>query len=553
MKSRALGESLGPNVVSWIVSVLGLAVIACGGRRSNVAISPPPAAPQRTPQDSITPEPADINGYVASILKLPKVAYPPDLKSSDNPSESVVNRRRHSCATNHYQEGSSFGEIVALDPNLPTLWPGAVVQGTSLKSGRLKEIPLQRAAGVYVVKNLTKVGQGKQLFVRKVKHPDLGESEAAIQALTGDPKTIAPATAANMDLRISEVYSLEQSLLDVGVSAEWTTGNFAAELTKVASSKKHALMVNFVQSYYSIVFPYPRSAAAFFGNRVHVADLQRFAWQSDPARTVNPPAYISSVTYGRMLLMSISSDEEVSTLRAAVNAAFSSVSASGKMNLDTQQAKVLQQSSMSAIAIGGGARAAAKIIANLTSGTLQQYLEEGADYDPQRSPGAPISYAVRYLADDDVADVSYTADYSLEGCSDSPLPIQKVTIVFRTGDDDKDPADAVRVTLLRGAEVLAEGGPWGGHQTWNDHTTSPGFDLAVKPTFDMDKCNGAVVRVSKSADDGSDSEWHVTFELSYVVAGKSYVVRGRSGDENEFKLGDNKPDDTGWQGASCPF
>jgi hypothetical protein len=209
-------------------------------------------------------------------------------------------------------ESATLLEVVALDPNAGTIWPGALFQGSSLQSGRLTPITLRRSPGVISVINLTKTGTGQQLFSRQVQHPSLQTAQDVIQSLTADPNNLAKDQPADITLSISTVHTFEQALLDVGVSASWLTGSASASLRSAASAKHNAVIVKFVQRYYSLKFGDPSSVASFLDSSVTLNEVKNVAYPAGNGHAANPPMYISEVKYGRMVLIAISSDDSES-------------------------------------------------------------------------------------------------------------------------------------------------------------------------------------------------------------------------------------------------
>jgi len=134
-----------------------------------------------------------------------------------------------------------------------------------------------------------------------------------------------------------------------------------------------------------------------------------------------PAGYVSSVTYGRMLIMKVETDESERDLRAALDLAFSKVSVSA----DVAAKNVLKNSTFSVFVLGGSPDDAARIQASdaeTRASALAGYIQNGANFDP-KSPGVPISYTVRRLADNETIKVSSTIDYQVPVCTPAPVNV----------------------------------------------------------------------------------------------------------------------------------
>ncbi len=154
------------------------------------------------------------------------------------------------------------------------------------------------------------------------------------------------ATPAKLAFLLREAETVEQGLLDVGVNAKWLTGSASASFNFRRSERKSAVVVRFVQSYYTLAAEPPRSPSAMLAPEVKVEDCTRFMGAG------NPPAFVSSVTYGRMLVFLFESRQEMSKLTAAVSASFQAAVASGQLNVGAENLQILNESTVQVLALG---------------------------------------------------------------------------------------------------------------------------------------------------------------------------------------------------------
>src|SRR5262245_48782402 len=98
-----------------------------------------PANPPTPTGDSTA---SSIDGYLRDIPHLPQVpAIAPRKTAEGTPTDAgIIDRRRRLCQTDKYTETNNFQEIAALDPNSASTYPGALVEGKNLSSGRFTEI-----------------------------------------------------------------------------------------------------------------------------------------------------------------------------------------------------------------------------------------------------------------------------------------------------------------------------------------------------------------------------------------------------------------------------
>jgi thiol-activated cytolysin len=229
------------------------------------------------------------------------------------------------------------------------------------------------------------------------------------------------------------VYSVEQAFLKLGASYNWTTGNVSGTFQKSSEHKTTSLMVRFVQSYYSVSCEAPSAPNSFISPKATFEDFKLYAGDG------NPPAYIASVTYGRELWMLVESNPEQDKLQATLSAAYNAVAASGKFNLDAEQQKILNESTIQVLIMGGNGPAAIEALTGDKVKKVKEYLDSGANFS-RTSPGVIISYTVRYLKDNEVARVSSVSGYTIKTYEPKlePIPLSLMRVTWQTNGDGKD-------------------------------------------------------------------------------------------------------------------
>ena len=317
------------------------------------------------------------------------------------------------CAPKTYSVAGNLEEITALNINAADLWPGAVIQGKSISLGALASIPFERASGTITVLGLP--GQRSKL----VENPSLASVNAAIEELLPDSAT---PPLADMTFETQQVYSFQHLMLGAG----FVTGVGPHDLGlgpgfSIGTDQSHVL-VKFRQRYYTVVFTRTSSDPAGVFRAVKLNQL------GDYMSTGNAPMYISSVDYGRELIMVVSSYSSGPELEAAVNYMYK-----GKVGgyLEGSLAKVLQDAKIQLVAHGGSAEDVLQIIEadfdnadskKTMNDYLARYFVSGANVS-RSSRGAPLSFRANYMRDDTAAAASYSVSYTSSDCDRvRPLP-----------------------------------------------------------------------------------------------------------------------------------
>jgi thiol-activated cytolysin len=165
-------------------------------------------------------------------------------------------------------------------------------------------------------------------------------------------------------------------------------------------------VVKYTQAYYTVDLDAPSAPSELFGAGVTLDDV---AGKMDETR---PPAYVSSVTYGRMVLFTFESEYSNEEMGAALEFAYAGgVDVSGDVSVTYKD--IISRSKITAFILGGNAGAAVQTIDSYDA--LIEFIKSGGNYSKE-SPGAPIAYKLNYLKDNSPARMSFTTDYELKEC-----------------------------------------------------------------------------------------------------------------------------------------
>src|ERR1043165_4222696 len=125
-----------------------------------------------------------------------------------------------------------------------------------------------------------------------------------------------------------------------------------------------------------------------------------------------PPVYVSSVTYGRMVVFTFESQYSAQEMSAALDFAYSGgVDLKGDVSVTYKD--IISQSKITAFILGGDAGSASQTIDSYDA--LISFIKSGGNSSRQ-SPGAPIAYKLSYLKDNSPARMSFTTDYQVKDC-----------------------------------------------------------------------------------------------------------------------------------------
>lgn len=313
-----------------------------------------------------------------------------------------------SCTYERHQGVDIYDSLVSFDPNADALWPGSVVQTKSLAQGILEPIGLPRRPGTITFGSALGDTAGGSLS-RELVSPSQASAQDAINGVLAASALSFPT---KVNYRAEEAHSLTEAAAKVGFAVEWLQGSVRSSFDGGWTAAKTTMIVNFTQSYYSVSFAAPATPEAVFDRNTRVEDAALYMGAG------NPPAYVASVTYGRMLLVKIESSASASELKAALDVAFNAGVVDGSVEAGFDHKKVLRDANVNVFALGGDAALATEIMTNADqrADKIAAYLENGAAFSAS-APGVPISYTVRQLANNQLVRVASTLDYRVPTCA----------------------------------------------------------------------------------------------------------------------------------------
>jgi hypothetical protein len=364
-------------------SFAALAASACSG---SVDVPPAPVGATAT----------SIDAYVRGLGRLEEKAPQVEEGARSEP----VREGDYSCSTEDYKETRQYDKIVAYAANSESMWPGALVAGDAAYTGHFTPLALARAPMRFSV-SLENLDGAKSAVMDA---PSLSSFRDQLTDILD--AEITGATPANLYADIEEVHSENQLALALGVNVDLVAAGFGTSFDFSRSDVKSRYLVEYTQAYYTVDVDAPASPAAVFDPSVSLAEVEARM----PAGS--PPLYVSSITYGRMVLFAFESEYSANEVGAALDFVYhGGVDVSGDVSLTYKE--ILSHTKITAYILGGSGGAAAQAIDSYEA--LIAFIHSGGDYT-RESPGAPIAYKLSYLGDNSPARLSFTDAYSVKTC-----------------------------------------------------------------------------------------------------------------------------------------
>lgn len=293
------------------------------------------------------------------------------------------------CQDVKYSVTTNYDQVLWLAGAQSAVKPGIVLQGEAFNRGSLQAVPLRRAPVTLSI-DLGVAGNAS----RTVENPSTATLQAAIAELQQEAESLAdlPST---LSFSSEEITSSKQLTYALGVHAAYSglvvSASLDANFSRSTGTTEHTITAKLVQPMYTISFADDELALP---SQFFAPDLSDEEWNAQKdlgtMSDANPPVFVSSVTYGRMLMFTIASTEGESAtdLEVAVRAATSSFEAGAEA--DVHMRETLKRSKIQVLAIGGSSEAASSALSN---SDLSRFFAK-----TNATGAVPISFVVRTVA-----------------------------------------------------------------------------------------------------------------------------------------------------------
>lgn len=290
--------------------------------------------------------------------------------------------------------------------------PGSIIAGSVVDDGAVRVIPLERAPMTL------RSDRASATPIVDVESPDSGSLTTAVAELKRDADARLGAggvdlAGADIEYRRTETHSFEHTSLELGLSLRYRSPMVRAGMDAAYAQSeevtRHTISVRMVQRVITIDALDDRvgDPGDYFAAEVTAAEVSSLSDRGviTPDR---PPMLIDRVTYGRMMVFTLSSTEVDSAreLEVAIDAARGQLS--GEAELTAEQRSTLANSSVSLIAYGGDQDLA---LGAIRSGDLNRFF--GAT---NTANAEPLSFALRTL-DGGVVELGESAEVQQLTCT----------------------------------------------------------------------------------------------------------------------------------------
>ncbi len=301
------------------------------------------------------------------------------------------------CQTRPVTITTSFNDALLLNPLSDVVWPGSLVDGSRWVNGEYCAVTDPRAS---MTLSMSLPVAHEILSSQTVQNPTNSSVRTALNELRS--RFLGQGLSANIQSETKVIHSREQ--LQIALSGSFDTGVYrlASKFDFDSNTVLNKILFKYQQIYYTVDVDLPSSGADFFVSK----------------RAPEPnEMLISSVSYGRMLLLAIESSESVADVKAAVEFAYKPYSVDAKTSAHYN--KTLSGSTKNVLILGGPAGLAEKVV----MGGLNEVMQEIKNFITisnvysQQIGEIPLSYRMRFLQKGfPIGNICLTTTYTERQC-----------------------------------------------------------------------------------------------------------------------------------------
>jgi hypothetical protein len=378
------------------------AIWSSGGRIGPVIVRPEGPIKVPTRPVVIPATPSSLSQEIDRLGRLPAVVTGSTNMASPTTTEvathsvayRITEQRRR--LVSEVVEQAFLRDIAAMG-----VWPGQVIQGKALLSGDVAPIgPVQRIPGTLNVSTEFITGTPSTQSA-PVAAPTAASVDQARRAII---KSVNPTDAAGLlKTNFEKATTFREVGVKVGLSVSGQAFGVDANMSLNQTYKQSTAVAVIRQVFYSASFlPSGPQAKGFWPDSVRYADVSPFMGAG------NPPLYIESVQYGRLICITAQGAFASSNLIAALKASYdASIKASS--SVDYSAKKILESSKVEIYTLGVPGYANFQTLSDPLN-ELSRVFKSGLSFSAN-NPGAPISFTARHIADGTLARVGLSAEY----------------------------------------------------------------------------------------------------------------------------------------------
>lgn len=297
--------------------------------------------------------------------------------------------------TQKYKMSQTFDETILLDPSIAILYPGCVIDGRTIATATYAPITSAPVGNVTysISKFLANGAKSSDALVNSAENIRMSDYRKALNEWA---RLEYKSNAFNTTHEFHTVNSLQEAAMKAGLTVKNDMFDLQSKFNFNFNRHQNHFLVKFIQKQFSVTIDFPKQATIFAA--------------IDPRDMAGvKPAYVSNINYGRIIYLSIDTDEKMEDIQAAINFVLKKVKGVDvSADLETKYTNTLSKSDVSMTILGGGNDIQSKVLTNGLE-SIYQYMTA----DIPMNEMAAISFALNYADDNSLARVVSQTEYEV--------------------------------------------------------------------------------------------------------------------------------------------
>ena len=298
--------------------------------------------------------------------------------------------------TRRYKMTHSFDENFLFDPTVDIIYPGCVLKGGTIANGTYAMITSHQTGDITFSISLAPANPA-EAHATSATIPNIRKSE--YQEVWNKWATMdwkeSPVTTIES---VEKINSQEELVTKLGVAVTTPVGNGSVNLGFNFNKKRNHILARLIQKHFSVSTDAPKKGTIFESIDKDALDGYQ-------------PVYISNINYGRVIYLSIDTDESEKNINEAIEFALNQIKGVD-VNVSVDQAltyrKMLAKSDVHITVLGGGKTIQQEILKGDID-SFQKFL--AADIPMEQMQ--PISFSLRYAVDNSQARVVTNNEFTV--------------------------------------------------------------------------------------------------------------------------------------------
>ncbi|MFK7077749.1 thiol-activated cytolysin family protein [Flavobacterium oreochromis] len=314
----------------------------------------------------------------------------------------------------------TFGDFSRLGTGAHLMWPGNLIQGSTILTAELGTIPVgTNGRNPIEVKVDAFSSNSSSPSSLVVEDPTAGKVQGALEKIIEGYYTAGTKFPANYSIDIQRTFNSKQLQLALNVGYTGADGiGLSAGFGLSFKKNKTYYAVTLKQKFFNVsVYPKPglQSDFGWIKKEYPKSELDNYISENNPA------AYISTVTYGRLYALVYESDENSFELEQALNFAYKNPTAKITAEQKLKFSNILENTRVYVKQLGGNATSGLESSLGAFAGNfdlVRGFIIKGAEVSKE-NPGYPIEYTAVNIGSNLPVTIKVNAPVSYSECKNS--------------------------------------------------------------------------------------------------------------------------------------